>query len=143
MKHLSVSVLLLVVFVFFMSCNKSEKLGLEGTWQMISGVYTDLNTNERIVVDDSTRFSMKILCREHFAVVEMHKENPDSLFFAAVGMYKLTPHKYVERYQASNVGYQINTSRESNSALEEDRWTTQSSDEYMELKETWIKISRP
>ena len=71
----------------------------------------------------------------------MYNERPDSLFFAAVGTYKLTSNKYIEQYDASNVGYQINTSREFDYSLEENRWIISTADKDMKLQETWVKIS--
>lgn len=123
-------------------CEQSQEGSLTGTWQMESGTYTDRAMNQTIVTDESERFSLKIMSSKHFAVVEMFKAKPDSLFFATVGTYSITGDKYIERYEASNVGYQVGALREFSYSLEGDRWTISTTEENMDLRETWVRVQQ-
>ena len=120
-------------------CSRPASNPLEGTWRMVSGTYKNLEEGQRIETEGTRRFSIKIMSPSHFAVVEMFRDKPDSLFFAAVGTYELTRDKYIEKYEASNVGYQVGTSREFDYTLEGDRWTIHTTTEYMELHEVWVR----
>lgn len=127
------------IILLLQSCTKSAS-SLEGTWQMEQGTYTSLRDSLKIETDGTDRFSIKIMGPKHFAVVEMFKNNPDSLFFAAVGTYRLTPTKYIETYEASNVGYQVGTSREFDYSLDGDRFTITASLQDAELHEVWARV---
>ncbi|MFQ5638487.1 MAG: hypothetical protein ACE5IR_10885 [bacterium] len=133
--------LLTVLFVFW-ACTKERTTPLEGAWKMVKGTYTDLESNQKIETDESQRFCIKIMSGHHFSVIEMFKDKPDSLFFAAVGTYKLSDDVYTETYEASNVGYQIGASREFVYNLQEDRWTLNRSQEEMDLQETWVRVAQ-
>ncbi|MFQ5750651.1 MAG: hypothetical protein ACE5HI_01530 [bacterium] len=131
---------LVVLLILLNGCSKQESNPLEGTWTMESGTYTNLKENQKIETDQIGRFSIKIMAPNHFAVVEMFKSKPDSLFFAAVGTYQLTKNKYIEKYEASNVGYQVGTSREFDYSLQGDRWTITQFKEDIELREVWVRV---
>lgn len=142
MGRLKLFLSLVAILILVNGCAQQKSGPLEGAWKMVSGTYTDLKTNQEIAMEKTGRFCIKVMSDTHFSVVEMFKENPDSLFFAAVGTYQLTDDHYVETYQASNVGYQIGTSREFVYNLEGDRWTIMRSQEDMELRETWVKVEQ-
>lgn len=136
-------VLCFFALLAFLNCARQSETPIEGTWQMVSGTYTDIANTVTITTDESKRFSLKVVGPKHFAVVEMFKENPDSLFFAAVGTYKIKGNKYIETYEASNVGYQVGTSREFEFGVTGGRWKIKSvgSDSDMALDEVWARLN--
>jgi hypothetical protein len=133
---------MLAILLLVNGCTKEKSSPLEGTWKMVSGTYTDLQSNQKIETDESERFCIKIMSGNHFAVVEMFKDNPDSLFFAAVGTYEVSGNRYIETYSASNVGYQVGTSREFSFTLDSNNWTITRSQEDMDLREIWVKVEQ-
>lgn len=142
MRRIISFITLFLIFILISGCGKTDTHELEGTWVMESGIYTDLGTDQKIETQKTKRFAIKIISPTHFAVVEMFKDKPDSLFFAAVGTYELTPDKYRETYNASNFGYQVGTSREFDYSLEGNHWSITRSDQDMKLQEVWIRQSR-
>ncbi|RMD95427.1 MAG: hypothetical protein D6813_00385 [Calditrichaeota bacterium] len=129
--------ILLLLFLFF-ACEKQKTNPFEGAWKMIKGTYSSDDT--KIETTEEQRFCIKIMGPKYFAVVEMFKHNPDSLFFAAVGTYEFTKDKYIEKYTASNVGYQIGSKRTFDYTLENDLWTLTGKEKDMELYEEWMRI---
>ena len=125
------------------ACSQSTaSQALEGTWKMESCAYGGTEHKETTESEKIERFCLKIFSPGHFAVVEMFEDNPDSLFFAAIGRYQLTADKYSEKYDASNVGYQNETWREFDYSLDGDSLTiTQSSDD-MNLHEVWVRVEQ-
>ncbi len=130
----------LCLLLMLSACASQKENPIEGTWRMVSGRYVEPDADVVITTDEHTRFAIKVLGPSHFSVVEMFKENPDSLFFAAVGTYRLDGDKYIEQYEASNVGYQVGTSREFSFALVTDSLTISSSRGNMELHEVWVRV---
>lgn len=143
MTHLSRLFWILACLNILSACSKSEPSALEGTWRMEACTYIGSEKNNTSESDDITkRFCLKIFGAGHFALVEMFKDNPDSLLFAALGKYQLTHDRYMEKYDASNVGYQTDSWREFEYFLEGDSLITISISEDVTLKEVWVRLEQ-
>ena len=82
----------------------------------------------------------KIISENHFAVVEVYADNPDSMFFAAVGAWHLKDSIYTEIYEASNVPTKIGEKMEFHSVISANTWQISSSKDDLSLEETWVHI---
>lgn len=136
-------VLLVVIITSLVipSCQKTKpSFQVCGTWRMVSGVY--ITPSMTVHSDGTNRISYKIFSGDHFSVVEMFKNNPDSLFFAAVGTYDLTDSTYTEKYQASNVVAKVGQQLKFKSQISEGVWRIQLKTVDMELDETWECVQK-
>jgi len=90
-----------LLYLLMVSCGKMQERPLQGTWQMTEGIYT--TSSGKVIIDGDKRLCYKILGDDHFAVVEMYRSKPDSLFFAAVGQYSVKDTTYTEILEGCNV----------------------------------------
>jgi len=131
----------ILFFVLIVCSQKQEQESLCGTWKMVSGIYK--GPDFMVKTDESKRSCYKLLSQDHFAVIEMFKSNPESLFFAAVGSYELIDTSYVENYEACNIPSKVGESEVFFSTVKGDTWRIRMKKEDMELDETWVRIKKP
>ncbi|NOY57970.1 MAG: hypothetical protein GXO75_03420 [Calditrichaeota bacterium] len=141
MKNFNWILSLVLLGLFFAGCKKEDKTVLCGTWKMTSGKY--VGPGFSTTLDETNRISYKILSQNHFAVVEMYHDNPDSQFFSAFGTYNFTDSSYTEHYEACNIPSKVGQSLKFKSKVENGKWIIQLKNEGMELNETWICVNRP
>jgi len=134
MNNLKFVAFILTSFLLF-SCAKKEQ-NVCGTWKMIEGNYEGPDFS--VKTDAEKRICYKILSENHFAVIEMYMDNPDSMFFAAVGTYQLLDSTYIETYEASNVPTKIGEKMEFHSTLHDKTWKISLNKDDLFLEETWI-----
>ncbi|MBN1540863.1 hypothetical protein JW992_01875 [candidate division KSB1 bacterium] len=121
-------------------CGEPESAGLCGTWRMVQGEYK--GPELQVKQDEITRICYKILANDHFAVIEMFPDNPDSLFFAAIGTFQLNGDSYKEHYTASNVASKIGQTLAFYSEVKGDIWHIRLQTQEMSLSETWQRIQK-
>jgi len=130
---------LLVIFLVLLQCQgQKERSQMCGTWRMIEGTYE--GPGLRVVFDKNERICYKIIGEEHFAVIEMFKHNPDSLFFAAVGTYTWDDTSYTEHYAASNDPAKVGESLTFQSSVKSFIWKISLEQEALTLDETWERM---
>jgi hypothetical protein len=131
----------LILLLVIAHCGEKEETGIKGTWKMISGKY--MMPSGSVDLDIDNRLCYKIISDDHFAVVEMYKSNPESLFFAAVGKYTLEGDIYAETLEGCNIAADVGRTNVFHSELSEEGWRITMKREDMELDETWEKIRTP
>ncbi len=131
--------LLVPVALLLVGCEKKPTPGpFCGAWKMISGTYK--GPNFTVDSNEENRICYKVLSQDHFAVVEMFKDKPDSLLFTAVGSYTFDDSTYTEYYEATNVPYQTGTKNVFRYKLDGDTWEIHMVSEDMELHEVWKRL---
>jgi len=137
-------VLIIALFVFLfvlLQCQgQKERSKMCGTWRMIEGSYE--GPGVKVVYDKDERLSYKLISEEHFAVIEMYKANPESLFFAAVGTYTWDDISYTEHYEASNDPAKVGQTLTFQSSVKEFIWKISLEQESLRLEETWEQIEK-
>ncbi|MBN2410066.1 hypothetical protein JXQ31_00145 [candidate division KSB1 bacterium] len=135
-------ILIIALFIFFLvllQCQGQKERSLMcGTWRMIEGTYE--GPGMKVVYDKDERICYKLISEEHFAVIEMFKDNPDSLFFAAVGAYSWDDTSYTEFYEASNDPAKVGESLTFQSSVKGFIWKISLEQESLTLDETWERI---
>lgn len=147
MKRQDFFLLASLIVIFFAwgfsgpGCQTQERIGpLCGAWKMVSGSYR--GPDFQVNCSENDRICYKVLSRDHFAVVEIFPDNPDSMLFTAVGKYHLTDSLYVEEYEATNVPYKTGTSMTFKYKLENSRWIIETREKDMELYEEWERVKK-
>ena len=131
-------ILVALFCLLLVSCGGLGDTSLEGTWQMVSGTYP---TNAgKVVIEGDERLCYKILSADHFAVVEMYRNRPDSLFFAAVGKYSLKNDVYKETLEGCNVSADVGRTNTFESEVTDDSWRIRMTRDDTELDETWVRV---
>ncbi len=130
------------MWLLLVSCANENKYKLCGTWKMVEGTY--IGPDFSVTTTSENRICYKILSENHFSVVEMFTENPDSQFFAAVGTYKLSDSTYTEYYEASNLPSKTGETLTFHSVIKDKKWMISLTSQDLQLKETWVCVnSRP
>ncbi len=124
--------------LLLVSCQQKEPNQLCGTWRMVNGIYK--GPDFTVETNEDKRICYKLISEKNFAVIEMFKSNPESLFFAAVGHYEWDDTSYVEHYEASNVPTKIGETERFTSRLDGDLWHISMKSQDMELEETWRRV---
>ncbi|HPG42031.1 MAG TPA: hypothetical protein PLP19_21975 [bacterium] len=137
---------LLVFLLVLLQCEQKppQHSSMCGAWSMIQGTYIGAGINT--VYNQDERICYKLISDEHFAVIEMFKANPESLFFAAVGTYKWTDSTYTEIYEAANDPAKVGQSLTFRSSVKDIYWKISLEQEDMMLNETWerqVKMPLP
>ncbi len=141
MKSYNWMLILALLNLFFVACKNEPNSTLCGTWRMTAGKY--VGPGFSTTSSEKNRISYKILSQNHFAVVEMYHDNPDSQFFSAFGTYSFDDTSYTENYEASNIASKVGQSLKFKSKVENGKWIIQLKDEGMELDETWMCVNKP
>ncbi len=132
----------IVAFLIFLAACGGEKQVKPGpfcgAWKMIRGTYKGPNFS--VQSTEENRICYKVISLDHFAVVEMFKDNPDSMLFTAVGHYQYDDSTYTENYEATNVPFQVGKKNVFRYRLENNRWYLDMKTEDMELHEVWERI---
>jgi len=139
MKFFKIGMTFFLMWALFLSCTKKDKTTLCGTWKMIEGNYKGPDFS--VVTTEENRICYKILSQNHFSVVEMFTQNPDSQFFAAVGTYTLSDTTYTEHYEASNLPSKTGETLTFHSIVKDNKWTISLKANDLELHETWICVN--
>ena len=137
MKSLTYLLSVICACTLILSCSKSRS-DICGTWRMVEGTY--VGPDFSVTTDAESRICYKVISDDHFAVVEVYADNPDSMFFAAVGSYKLDDSTYTETYEASNVQTKIGEKMEFQSNLKEKTWKISRIKDDLHLEETWVCV---
>jgi len=138
---------LLVFLLVLLQCREQkppQHSSMCGAWSMIEGTYIGAGINT--VYNQDERICYKLISDEHFAVIEMFKANPESLFFAAVGTYQWTDSTYTEIYEAANDPAKVGQSLTFRSSVKDIYWKISLEQEDMMLNETWerqVKMPLP
>lgn len=127
----------LVLACLVFSCSR-KKPNVCGTWRMVEGYYDGPNFQAKTNTD--IRICYKIISESHFAVIEMYSDNPDSMFFAAVGSYEIDDSTYTEIYEASNVPTKIGEKMVFQSSIENNTWKIKLNRDDLSLDETWVCV---
>jgi hypothetical protein len=96
-----------------------------------------------VTIDGNIRLCYKILSDDHFAVVEMYKSKPESLFFAAVGQYTLDDTVYTEILEGCNVPAEVGRTNVFHSQIDDNTWRIYMKRQDVELDETWVRTRKP
>lgn len=121
----------------FFSCGKKQP-DVCGTWRMAAGTY--IGPDFSVTTDAENRICYKVLSGDHFAVVEVYADNPDSMFFAAVGSYEIDDSTFTETYEASNVPTKIGEHLQFQSIIQNETWDISLKKDDLQLQETWVRI---
>ena len=132
-------ILICLALLTFVQCQREKAPALCGTWKMQLGLYNGPDFSTRC--DDKNKICYKLISQDHFAVIEMCKQNPDSLFFAAVGTYSLNDSVYTEHYEASNIPSKIGQNLEFQSEFDGNQWIIKTKVDDLYLEEIWVKKS--
>ena len=133
-------ILFTVCALLIVSCSKCGDNQLCGTWRLVQANYS--GPDFELSINENSRICYKILSEQHFSVVEMYPQNPDSFFFAAVGTYSLNDTSYVETYEASNMSAKVGEKVHFHSIVEGDKWRIRGADENLKINETWIRVAK-
>lgn len=133
----SIYITLVLLMALFLSCAKKQS-DICGAWRMVEGTY--VGPDFSVTTDSENRICYKVISEDHFAVVEVYADNPDSMFFAAVGSYTLDDSIYTETYDASNVQTKIGEKMEFHSILENKTWKISRIQDDLHLEETWVCV---
>lgn len=137
MKRLTRLFCIFFMSILVLSCSKT-KPEICGTWRMVEGTY--VGPDFSVTTDSENRICYKVISEDHFAVIEVYADNPDSMFFAAVGSYTLNDSTYIETYEASNVQTKIGEKMQFHSSISDKVWKIKRIKDDLHLEETWICI---
>lgn len=138
MKRYKAIVTFLLMWLLLFSCVSNDPK-VCGTWKMVEGTY--IGPDFSVTTTTDNRICYKILSENHFSVIEMFTDNPDSQFFAAVGTYKLSDSTYTEYYEASNLPSKTGETLTFHSVIEDKKWTISLTSDDLRLEETWVCVN--
>ena len=143
----SAAVLVLSLCLFAPACQSSSGVAdnaaspLEGTWELVSGVYT---TAEGVVtkVDASEVRSMKVLNPTHFAFLTVSAS--DGKFIrAGGGPYRVEGTRYSETVRYASAPSMVNQTYEFSYRIDGDTWHHAGRLGRGQLEEVWRRVNQP